>query len=261
MNKVKFTTREKRIFSITLSIWGAFLVISGIIMNAQAKPIIKTTYNLKIDKKKIDLAQEKTNEIKLKDIEIEINTPISLNIKDYLEDADKINEDILKTLKIDTSRVNINEANNYQYTITYKKKKYIGTIKVKQKALPNITITLKEINLTIGEALSSSPRAFIKEEITDEVYNNLTLDLSKVKQNIAGTYDYYITYNGITYQQKVIVKEPGPTIITPKDSDELTCPENSNKDNDTCVCAEGKIYNKNTKKCEDNTIINNANKN
>ena len=197
MSKNKFTAKEKRILSITLGIWGTFLVISGLIMNTQMKPIIQTNYRLKIERKKVELAQGKTNEIKLKDIEIEINTPISVNIKDYLEDSSIITEETIKKLKLDTSRVNINEANTYQYTITYGKKKYIGNIKVKQKELPNITITLKEINLTIGESLSSNPRAFIQEDITDEVFNNLTLDLSKVKQNVAGTYEYYITYKRI----------------------------------------------------------------
>lgn len=249
MSKNKFTTKEKRILSITLGIWGTFLVISGLIMNTQMKPIIQTNYRLKIERKKVELAQGKTNEIKLKDIEIEINTPISVNIKDYLEDSSIITEETIKKLKLDTSRVNINEANTYQYTITYGKKKYIGNIKVKQKELPNITITLKEINLTIGESLSSNPRAFIQEDITDEVFNNLTLDLSKVKQNVAGTYEYYITYKGISYQQKIIVKEPGPTIITPKDNEELNCPKDSTKENETCICQNGQ-YDKEKNECK-----------
>ena len=35
MSKNKFTAKEKRILSITLGIWGTFLVISGLIMNTQ----------------------------------------------------------------------------------------------------------------------------------------------------------------------------------------------------------------------------------
>ncbi len=251
MNKIKFNIKEKRILSIALGAWGLFLVISGIIMNKQIKPIMQTNYSLKVERRKIEEAQEKTNEIKLKDIEIEINTPISVNIKDYLENADKISENTIKNLKLDTSRININEANTYQYTISYKKKKYIGNIKVKEKELPNITISLKEINLTIGESLSSNPRTFIKEEITDEVYNNLILDLSNVKQNIAGTYDYYITYKGVTYQQKIIVKEPGPTIITPKDNNEISCPKDATIDGNTCTCKNGKAYDKTTNECKE----------
>ena len=115
-----------------------------------------------------------------------------------------------------------------------------------------ITITVKEINLTIGESLSSNPRTFIQEDITDEVFNNLTLDLSKVKQNVAGTYEYYITYKGISYQQKIIVKEPGPTIITPKDNEEINCPKDSTKENETCICQNGE-YDKATNECKSKT--------
>ncbi len=53
MNKIRFTTKQTRILSITLGIWGAFLVISGIIINTQNKPIIQTNYTLKVDRKKL----------------------------------------------------------------------------------------------------------------------------------------------------------------------------------------------------------------
>ena len=247
---MQLNKKEINALTLTFSICGFIMLVTGLIMNFQVKQIIETKYTISIEEKKIEEAQAKTNEIKVKDLEIEINTPLSVYIKDYLDNTDKIEESVLKTLKLDTSRVNINEANTYQYTITYGKKKYVGTIKVKAKELPNITLTLKEINLTIGESLSSNPRSFIKEDITDEVYNNLTLDLSKVKQNVAGTYEYYIIYKGITYQQKIIVKEPGPTIITSKD-DEITCPENSKKENNTCTCTDiTKKYNKDKNICE-----------
>ena len=36
-----------------------------------------------------------------------------------------MDEKVLKSLKLDTSLVNINQAGDYNYTITYKKKKYI----------------------------------------------------------------------------------------------------------------------------------------
>lgn len=216
---MRINNREARILSITLTIWGVFFVGSGLIIYSKDKPIINTTYTLNIEKKKIPQAQAKTNEIKLKDLEIEINNPISVDVKDYLEDIDQLTEDTIKSLKLDTSLVNINQAGSYQYTITYQKKKYIGTIKIKEKELPNVTLTLKEINLTIGESLSYNPRAFIKEEISDEIYNNIVLDISKVKQDVAGTYDYYIIYKGVTYQGKVIIRAPGPTIITPKEEE------------------------------------------
>ena len=194
---VNFNNKQKRIISIILASWSFFLIISGIIMNHQVKPIINTTYTLKVETKKIAEQQAKTNEIKLKDIEIEINNPISVDIKDYLENSDKISDSTLKALKLDTSLVNINQAGTYQYKISYKKKTYVGSIKVKEKELPNVSFTLKRIEITTfkeGESLSANPRSYIEEYITDEVYNNITLDISQVKPTIQGDYPYYIIY-------------------------------------------------------------------
>lgn len=228
---VNFNNKQKRIISIILASWSFFLIISGIIMNHQVKPIINTTYTLKIETKKIAEQQAKTNEIKLKDIEIEINNPISVDIRDYLENSDKISDTTLKALKLDTSLVNINQAGTYQYKISYKKKTYVGSIKVKEKELPNVSFTLKRIEITTfkeGESLSANPRSYIEEYITDEVYNNITLDISQVKPTIQGDYPYYIIYKGVTYQGKVIVRNPGPTVYTPNNNNpEEETPDNS----------------------------------
>ena len=228
---VNFNNKQKRIISIILASWSFFLIISGIIMNHQVKPIINTTYSLKIETKKIAEQQAKTNEIKLKDIEIEINNPISVDIRDYLENSDKISDTALKALKLDTSLVNINQAGTYQYKISYKKKTYVGSIKVKEKELPNVSFTLKRIEITTfkeGESLSANPRSYIEEYITDEVYNNITLDISQVKPTIQGDYPYYIIYKGVTYQGKVIVRNPGPTVYTPNNNNpEEETPDNS----------------------------------
>ena len=248
---MKLKNNEKRIITVLVGIWGIFLILSGLLMNKQVKPVIKYNYKVSYEKRKIAQAQAKTNEIRLKDITIEINNPISVDIKDYLENADKLNEDILNALKLDTSLVNINEAGTYQYTITYKKKKYVGNVIVKKKELPNMTLTLKTITLKIGETLSSNPRTFINEEISDEVYNNLTLDISKVDTTKQQDYEYYITYKGVTYQGKVEVRAPGPTVIPPKaESDDITCPSDAVSQNNTCICTDQeKEYNKETKTC------------
>ncbi len=220
---MKFNNNQKKVLSIILASWSLILIISGIIMNQQVKPIIKTKYTVKVERKKIAEQQAKTTEIKLKDIEIEINNPISVDIKTYLENSDKISENTLKSLKLDTSLVNINQAGTYQYKITYKKKVYIGNIKVKEKELPNVSFTLKKIEITTfkeGESLSANPRSYIEEYISDEVYNNITLDISQVKPTIQGDYPYYIIYKGVTYQGKVIVRNPGPTVYTPNNNTE-----------------------------------------
>ena len=240
--------KQARIFSSTLAAISIFMIGSGLVMTIQNKPIIHTKYTVSVEKKKIAEAQAKTDEIKVKDIEIEINNPISVNIKDYLDDVNKIKETTIKALKLDTSLVNINQAGTYKYTITYGKKKYIGNIKVKEKELPNVTLTLKNIKLKTKESLSSNPRTFIEGEITDEVYNNLTLDISKVDTQNQGDYTYYIIYKGVTYQGKVEVRDPGPTIIAPETT--TTCPDDAKLDGSTCKCNdENKEYNKDEKKC------------
>ena len=211
--------KQIRILSSTLAVFGVFMIGSGLILNNQVKPVIHTKYTITVEKKKIAEAQAKTDEIKVKDLEIEINTPLSVDIKDYLDDIDKIKDTTIKSLKLDTSLVNINQAGSYKYTITYGKKKYIGNVKVKEKELPNVTLTLKTIKLKTKESLSSNPRTFIDGEISDEVYNNLTLDISKVDTANQGDYTYYIIYKGVTYQGKVEVRDPGPTVITPNEED------------------------------------------
>ena len=245
---MKLNKKQACILSSTLATFSIFMIISGFVMNSQNQPIIKTKYTVSIEKKKIAEAQAKTDEIKLKDLEIEINNPISINIKDYLDDVEKLKESTIKSLKLDTSLVNINQAGTYKYTITYGKKKYIGSITVKEKELPNVTITLKNIKLKTKESLSSNPRTFIEGEITDEVYNNLTLDISKVDTQNQGDYTYYIIYKGVTYQGKVEVRDPGPTIIAPETT--TTCPDDAKLDGSTCKCNdENKEYDKDEKKC------------
>ena len=125
--------------------------------------------------------------------------------------------------------VNINEPGEYKYTIRYKKKVYTGKFTITEKKLPTVTLTLKEINLNVGDAISRNASSYINETLPEEVYNNLTLDLSKVSTAKAGVYEYYIYYNNETYQNKIIVTEiqTGPKVITPIEEGE------TNTDNPT----------------------------
>lgn len=260
----KFNNKEMKILTISIAFWGLFLFTSGIIMNKKTKPITKTKYSLNIQKRKIAETQAKTNEIKIKDVEIEINNPISVNVKDYLLNVENLSNDTLEALRLDTSLVNINEAGTYQYKIYYKKKTYIGNVIVKEKKLPEVTFTLKTIKLQTNDAISNNPRSFINETISDDVYNNITLDISKVDTSTQGDYVYYIIYNGITYQGNVEVRDPGPTVITPNKDDEIenekekdtekpkiTCPEDAKEENGTCVCNNlFKTYDAETKTCK-----------
>ena len=123
--KLKLNKREIKILTVVIAVWGVFLVISGITMNLNKKTVNKVNYRLDVSNKKIASAQAKKIEIILKDVEVEINNPISVNVKDYLKDGDKIDEKIIKQLELDTSLVNISQAGTYTYIVKYNKKKYL----------------------------------------------------------------------------------------------------------------------------------------
>lgn len=222
------TKKDSRFLSLTLAGCGIFLIGSGLVMNItpQEKAI---QYNYTVSVKEQKIAQAQTNEIKLKDIELEINNPISLNIKDYIENVDQIETSILKSLKLDTSLVNINQAGTYNYTISYKKKKYNGNFTIKEKALPKVELTLKNLSLEKGAALSTNVSTYIVEELVDEVRNNITLNLKDVNTSKPGEYQYTVTYDNRLYTGKIWIYEKQPTVITPNspsnpDEPELNTP-------------------------------------
>ena len=213
---MKFNSREKRILSITLACWGLFFVTSGLIMNANVKTIVDTKYTLGIESKKIAEAQAKSNEIKLKDFEIEINTPLSVNIKDYLENVDKISASTIKELKLDTSLVTVNQAGSYQYNVIYKKKIYVGKIVVKEKELPTIKVK-EEIEIPKGGTLNGYDKSYyLIEKPTQEVLDNIIIDVSSVDLGNVGTYQFYVKYLDTKYTGNIKVVEPISSPATEK---------------------------------------------
>lgn len=227
---MKLNSKETKILSTVIAIWGIVFISSGIVMNNSKKTETVIKYKLDVSTQKISEAQAKKKEIILKELETEINTPISVNIKDYLVDADKMDESIIKKLELDTSLVNINQAGTYKYTVKYNKKKYQGTIKVKEKELPDMTFTLKNITLDIGDAIPADKREYINETISDEVYQNITLDISQVKNSIQNDYKYYIIYKNTRYEGTISVRNK---IIPPSDIKQEE--EKSNDQKDTSI--------------------------
>ena len=217
---MKFNSRENRILSITLAGWGIFFIGSGLVMNANINTVVNTKYSLGIQAQKIAEAQAKSNEIKLKDFEIEINNPLSVDVKDYLNDIEKISNNTIKELKLDTSRVNINEAGTYEYNIIYKKKIYVGKIVVKAKALPKIKVK-EEIEIPKGGTLDVSNKAYyLQESLPTEVMNNIIIDLSSVDLENVGTYQFFIKYQDTKYSGNIKVVEPITSPSTEKDKNE-----------------------------------------
>ena len=224
------TKKESRILSITLACCGILLIGSGLVMtNTKKEPIEKINYTLNIDEQKV--AAAKTNEIKLRDIELEINNPISLNIKDYIENIEEIEDSVIKSLKLDTSMVNINQAGSYTYTVSYKKKKYNGTFTIKEKELPKVELTLKNLSLEKGAALSTNISTYIVEELSDEVKNNIILNLKDVNTSQPGEYQYTVTYDNKLYTAKIWIYEKQTTVITPNTPTESSTPTQDSTDN------------------------------
>lgn len=200
------TNKKNKIIAIATATWGILLISSGLtmqLMTKQEKPKTKVTV---IQKRVQD---KKTNEIKLKDMELEINHPLSVNIQDYLINPENIESKILKKLRLDTSLVNVNQAGSYTYTITYKKKKYNGTFIIKEKPLPTISsMTLKNLSLKKGSTLSTDIKNYVVETLPEEIITNIKLDLTNVNTAAAGNYQYTITYDNKLYTGTITIYEP-----------------------------------------------------
>ncbi len=220
--------KQRYIIVAATAIWGVGLIGSGVTMSLMDKPVTKTTKTeLKVTQKRV--ANMKSNEIRLKNMEQEVNQPLSLNVKDYLENADDIENEIIDKLKLDTSMVNANQAGEYTYTITYKKKTFNGTFIINEKPLPDMVLTLKNLNLEVGSALSTDIQTYITETLTDEVKQNIQLNLSNVNTAQAANYQYTVTYNGRLYTGTITIFEPQKTDTTPKEEEEKE-PDNSQEE-------------------------------
>ena len=148
--------------------------------------------------------------IKLKNFEIETNTPLSIKIADYLEET--VSDEVLANLKLDTSSVNVKEVSTYKYKVYYKKKEFEGTIKVIEKVAPTNqvdTISIKSFTIKKGTTLSTNPADYVTEPspLPDEVKALLKFNFSEVDINKPGTYQYTVTYNNSIYTANITVTE------------------------------------------------------
>ena len=217
----KFTRKEFKVISAAVACYGLMFIGTGIAMNNHETTVVQTSYSLGVYQNKV--AESKTNEIKLKEMTLEVNIPLSVDVKDYLEDYETLDESVIKALKLDTSNVNIKEKGTYTYTISYKRKKYNGTFKVIEKELPIVNITLRNLTLKKDTVLDTNLSTYIKEQLSDEVAKNIVLDLSAVKTNVEGTYQYTVTYANRIYTANIEIFTPqAPTVITPNTETQTT---------------------------------------
>ena len=207
---------DKHIRIITVSslaLLGMLCISSGVMYNSLQSNSVDEKVLVIVEQKQV--SKETDVDIKLKNLTIEVNTPLSVKIIDYLDSA--VSDEVLANLKLDTSSVNVTEPGTYNYTITYKKKTYQGIIIVIEKEVTTNTlqsITLKTININIGTTLSPDISNYVIEPLTDDVKSTMLIDLSKVNVNLAGSYQYTITYNNSIYTGTIVVTESQPTLST-----------------------------------------------
>ena len=78
---------------------------------------------------------------------------------------------------------------------------------IKEKELPKVELTLKNLSLEKGAALSTNVSAYIVEELSEEVRNNIIINLKDVNTAQPGEYQYTVTYNNKLYTGKIWIYE------------------------------------------------------
>lgn len=192
----------------TFAFLGVCCISTGVALPKMYAPADVTDKVVKLNVTQKKVANCKSNEIKLKNIELEINSPLSTSVKDYLVDPTDIENSIIKKLKLDTSKVNITEAGEYSYTITYNKKNFEGKIIIKNKEGQVNNITLNSLSYEVGTQLPTDISAYIQEALTDEIKAGIKIDTSAVDITKAGSYQYTVTYSGKTYTSNITIYEP-----------------------------------------------------
>lgn len=223
--------RKVRILTVsTLAMLGVFSISSGVMYSSmeakqQQKKILVVVQEKRVSTEAVDL--------KLKKFELEVNTPLSVKITDYLDCA--VTDEVLANLKLDTSTVNVTQPGTYTYTITYQDQSFEGNIVIKEPATTNEnstqTITLKTINIKVGTPLSTDLSTYVIEPLTDEMKAQMILDVSQVNITQAATYQYTITYQNSIYTSNIIVTNDQPTLSagdsSPSTTEEQTPSESS----------------------------------
>lgn len=225
--------KNRIILNTSLTVLGLTFISTGIILNIQNKV-------QKIEPTKDTPTFSIKEEIKLtlKNIEVEINTPLSEEIEDYIEESIKENQK--QELTLDLSNVDIEKSGTYTYTITYQKQVFEGQVIIKEKEekveeKPKMQqLTLKEITLKLKEELPTELNYYIMETLTEEEQKQVRFTLpSKEITKKAGTYQYTIGYGNMFYTGKITVVEDQPIIDVPSNVTEKEEENTVTKEKDT----------------------------
>lgn len=194
------------IFSLTFS--GLLSTTSGIVLNSMDIKPTKNKINVKVVEKQV--SRIKTNVPVLKELEVEVNEPISVDVKEYIDNLDDIDHSVLRDFKLDTSLVNLTQPGKYTYTISYDGKKYTGNVVVKEKEKKTISLQIKSLKFKLNEEIPTDVKQYVDTELTEEMLKAITLDISKVNNKVAGDYQYTISYDNQVYTGIVNIYEEQP---------------------------------------------------
>ena len=208
--------KVRNLLIISIIFLGISAISSGIIMPSLATKG-KNIVRLKVVQKRV--ASSNTLELILKNITQDVNTTLSVEVKDHIENLGSVSDKVLSKLKLDTSLVNTKQTGAYQYTITYDKKVYVGIINIKEKEKNLETITLKNITLLVNDPIPTDLNSYIKESIPDSAKDKIKLNTSVVNNKAAGIYQYTIDYNSKTYTGTVTVYAPQQSIVEDDDDE------------------------------------------
>lgn len=200
-----------RVLLLSLTFSGLLSTTSGIILNSMDIKPTKNKINVKVVEKQV--SRLKTNIPVLKDVEVEVNEPISVDVKEYINNLDDIDHSVLREFKLDTSLVNLTQPGKYQYTISYDNKKYNGNVIVKEKEDKTIKLQIKSLKFKLNEQIPTDVTKYIDTTLSPEMLEKVKLDISKVNNKVAGDYQYTITYENQLYTGIVNIYEEQPSQV------------------------------------------------
>ena len=201
-----------KILILSLTFSGLLSTGTGIVLNNMNLNMSSSKIEVKVVEKQV--ARLKSNVPVLKELEVEINEPISVDVKDYISNIDDISSNVLRAFKLDTSLVNVTQPGKYSYVIQYNNKKYKGTITVKDKEEKKVELLhIKNFSVKVNDVLPTDVASYITDYNETIDKTSIALDTTKVDVQKPGDYQYTLTYNKMMYTGTITVYEEQPTQV------------------------------------------------
>ena len=201
-----------KILILSLTFSGLLSTGTGVVLNNMNLNMSSSKIEVKVVEKQV--ARLKSNVPVLKELEVEINEPISVDVKDYISNIDDISSNVLRAFKLDTSLVNVTQPGKYSYVIQYNNKKYKGTITVKDKEEKKVELLhIKNFSVKVNDVLPTDVASYITDYNETIDKTSIALDTTKVDVQKPGDYQYTLTYNKMMYTGTITVYEEQATQV------------------------------------------------